>query len=447
LCTPSNINSRASFSQRFIFLSDNLNVEEKCVEIQLAVDLLHNGTVPDAYDVAILLSGDKDFVPALVWCRQKGKRVAIVSMKTGCNPALYESPYVKDYNIVWIDNFLDKLIRPIHTNKNVKKSATSGPRLVSHITMMKVIYDFLLRSYEETSTRRVESRQVGRHLKNVEIGDENGGTTNLLRQLKQVYGGLRLFLLQYPTVFRVFDKDPDPSRPRDKSFWIEAILKDTDEEKAKIAIDDQSDDMETTVKSFVEEGVDLIRTTSNTSTISSNGEHLPDQKLVVRVNYEDTMDYSRLTLVQLKEICREWGLPVSGTKAVLLGRIQQDVRKRAVQLTSSPTTIPFSSQELPSETTHNYPPLKPSFQRTTLKRSSSGRLKASLRSKSVPSFFDREDKDISTSSRNTVSKTLDGTTVDYLDNLMNEFLKASGGQVGSRSVLQLYQFDLICSLF
>jgi len=430
-----------------VHIMETLGREEKCVDIQLAIEMLHYATVPDAYDVAILLSGDKDFVPALVRTRQKGKRVAIVSMKTGCNRALYESPHVKDYNIVWIDNFLDKLIRPIHNNNNVQKSATSGPRLVSHITMMKVIYDFILRSYEETSTRRVESRQVGRHLKNVEIGDETGGTTNLLLQLKQVYGGLRLFLLQYPTVFRVFDKDPDPSNPRDKSFWIEAILKDTDEEKAEIAIDDQSDDMKTTVKSFVEEGVDLIRTTSTTSTVSSNAELLSEdipekrqnQKLVVRVNYEDTMDYSKLTLIQLKEICREWGVPVSGTKAVLLGRIQQDVRKRAVQLTGIPTTIhfpPFSSQELASETTNNSPPLKSSFQRASriLKRSPSGRLKASSRSKSDRSFADREDEDIFTSSRNSVSKTLDGAVVDHLDNLMDDYLKASGGQVGSRDM-------------
>ena len=51
--------------------------QEKCVDIALAVDMLHYATVPGAFDVAVLLSGDRDFLPALVRTRQKGKRVAI----------------------------------------------------------------------------------------------------------------------------------------------------------------------------------------------------------------------------------------------------------------------------------------------------------------------------------------------------------------------------------
>jgi len=53
---------------------------EKCVDIQLAVEMLHYATVPNAYDVAVLLSGDKDFIPALTRTRQKGKQVEVVSM-------------------------------------------------------------------------------------------------------------------------------------------------------------------------------------------------------------------------------------------------------------------------------------------------------------------------------------------------------------------------------
>lgn len=35
------------------------NGGEKCVDIQLAVEMLHYATVPNAYDIAIMLSGDK----------------------------------------------------------------------------------------------------------------------------------------------------------------------------------------------------------------------------------------------------------------------------------------------------------------------------------------------------------------------------------------------------
>lgn len=39
---------------------------------------------PGAYDVAVLVSGDKDFMPALSRIRQKGKRVALCSMRNCC---------------------------------------------------------------------------------------------------------------------------------------------------------------------------------------------------------------------------------------------------------------------------------------------------------------------------------------------------------------------------
>ena len=47
---------------------------EKCVDIKLAVEMMHYATVPDAYDVAVICTGDKDFMPAMERTRQKGKR-------------------------------------------------------------------------------------------------------------------------------------------------------------------------------------------------------------------------------------------------------------------------------------------------------------------------------------------------------------------------------------
>ena len=64
-----------------VHLGDFHGGQEKCVDISLAVDMLHYATVPNAYDVAVLVSGDRDFIPALVRTRQKGKRVAVCSMR------------------------------------------------------------------------------------------------------------------------------------------------------------------------------------------------------------------------------------------------------------------------------------------------------------------------------------------------------------------------------
>jgi len=46
-------------------------LQEKCVDISLAVEMMHYASVPGAYDCAVLLSGDKDFMPALARIRQQ----------------------------------------------------------------------------------------------------------------------------------------------------------------------------------------------------------------------------------------------------------------------------------------------------------------------------------------------------------------------------------------
>ena len=73
-------------------MMETVGRSEKCVDINIAVEMLHYATVPNAYDVAILLTGDKDFIPAMRRTRQKGRKVALVSMsrRYGCNKALYE---------------------------------------------------------------------------------------------------------------------------------------------------------------------------------------------------------------------------------------------------------------------------------------------------------------------------------------------------------------------
>ena len=85
--------------------------------------------------VFFFYSGDKDFLPALLRTRQKGRKVAIVAMRAGCNRALYETPNVKDYNVIWIDDYLDQLIVP--------RMNTPNKSPISTFTISKVIYDFI----------------------------------------------------------------------------------------------------------------------------------------------------------------------------------------------------------------------------------------------------------------------------------------------------------------
>ena len=70
-------------------------------------------TVTGAYDIAVLVSGDKDFMPALEKTRMLGKKVAICSMRNSCNRDLKSvEANIRDFDMIWLDDHLDDLIVP-----------------------------------------------------------------------------------------------------------------------------------------------------------------------------------------------------------------------------------------------------------------------------------------------------------------------------------------------
>jgi len=325
------------------------NGPEKCVDIACAVEMLHYATVPNAYDVAILLSGDKDFIPALVRTRQKGRKVGIASMHTGCNRALHDSPHVKDYDIVWIDNMLDELIVPLspeEIGKRVESIYEGG--LLSTYTITMVLLTFLNKSPKGT----VSSRDVGRYLKGLQIMD---GTT-LLDDLKLGRGGLRRFLQeQMPQAFTVVDPSQAEMYNRDsndKSYWISKT------EKATSLLHQEftATSFSTKERRFLDDfesgkvGGDINDKSyfhTNGGIGSPDGYSAPyGSKIEVadldNLPTDPVEDYTTFTVARLKERCRERGLQVSGTKAILLGRIQEDVanqiRQRKEQVNQSVVT-------------------------------------------------------------------------------------------------------------
>jgi uncharacterized LabA/DUF88 family protein len=147
-----------------VHMMETVGKSEKCIDIQLAVEMLHYATVPGSYDVALLLTGDKDFMPAMIRTRQKGRKVGLVSMKRGCNRALYETDGLIDYNVVWLEEHLDRLVVP---KEDAELSPIhSGQSKVSYFTLIQTINDFINHSGFE----RVSSRDLGRYLKSLEIG-------------------------------------------------------------------------------------------------------------------------------------------------------------------------------------------------------------------------------------------------------------------------------------
>lgn len=88
--------------------------EEKCVDISLAVEMLYMATVPNAYDIAVIVTGDMDFMPALEKTRLLGKRTAICSFRNGINQdMLAPEARIRDFDVIWLDDYIDELIVPL----------------------------------------------------------------------------------------------------------------------------------------------------------------------------------------------------------------------------------------------------------------------------------------------------------------------------------------------
>ncbi len=92
---------------------------EKCVDISLAVEMMDLAHVPHAYDIAVIITGDLDFLPVMQKVRQRGKRVALVSMRNSCSFDLHkDDTQLRDFDVIWLDDHLSDLFVPIESNKS-----------------------------------------------------------------------------------------------------------------------------------------------------------------------------------------------------------------------------------------------------------------------------------------------------------------------------------------
>jgi len=94
--------------------ADDFLPKEKYVDVALASSMMYMAAMPAAYDIAIAVIGDRDFVPMLQYVRRLGKRVAIASIAGSCaseycDPA--DGVGIKDYDVIWLDRLLPELAR------------------------------------------------------------------------------------------------------------------------------------------------------------------------------------------------------------------------------------------------------------------------------------------------------------------------------------------------
>ncbi|VEU37677.1 unnamed protein product [Pseudo-nitzschia multistriata] len=307
---------------------------EKCVDIQLAVDMLYYATVPDAYDVALLLTGDRDFLPAVIRCRQKGRRIGLVSMRTG-SLAFEDTPNLKDYDTIWMEDYLSKWIREktpqemvsmngLRGGKRPFSSSTNGTQQLSQIsahTLNKVITNFI----EKSGAPRVSSRDMGRHLKALTVGERS-----MLDEIKAVYGGLYQFLV-LAEIYRV---EAD-SRRAFKAFWVSMQIDSKMTKKEERVRDEDLSDNEKKFLTMYEQWVPTDKNKEYHFTMTEpdlkKSPQLSDisSSRVMPESLEDespSVDYTALTVPELKEICRKRGLKVSAKKKIeLIERIEASV--------------------------------------------------------------------------------------------------------------------------
>mmetsp|Transcript_14112 Transcript_14112/g.32837 ORF Transcript_14112/g.32837 Transcript_14112/m.32837 type:complete len:711 (+) Transcript_14112:41-2173(+) len=314
-------------------MMETIGKGEKCVDIQLAVDMLYYATVPDAYDVALLLTGDRDFLPAVIRCRQKGRRIGLVSMRTG-SLAFEVTPNLKDYDTIWMEDYLSEWIRK-KTPEELKSSSVLRKRSfstasktrqtssqISPYILNRVITNFIKKSGEP----QVSSRDIGRHLKALSV---NGNP--MLDDIKAVYGGLYQFLI----VSEIYDVIAD-SRRAVKAFWV-ALHTDENgfQEEDPVQKETLSDDENKFLAQY-NEWVPVNKNKEYDFTMNEPDQLLQQSNSTLET-YESsfklegsssTVDYNALTIPELKTICREKGLKVSAQKKVeLVERIEAHLKE------------------------------------------------------------------------------------------------------------------------
>ena len=172
-----------------VHLGEFTGGQEKCVDIALAVDMMHYATVPNAFDIGVLISGDRDFIPALVRTRQKGKRVAVCSMRNSASTD-YEDPEanIKDFGVLWLDDHLDDLVVPIPPSL-----LNERPTMARYLRT--AVGDFL----EATRLGEATLDELSQHLDAMALG-ENGSA---LSYIEDEFDGLLPFLGLYPDAIRL----------------------------------------------------------------------------------------------------------------------------------------------------------------------------------------------------------------------------------------------------
>mmetsp|Transcript_44435 Transcript_44435/g.100467 ORF Transcript_44435/g.100467 Transcript_44435/m.100467 type:complete len:469 (-) Transcript_44435:205-1611(-) len=303
---------------------------EKCVDIALAVEMLHYATTPGAYDVAVLLTGDKDFMPAMTKTRQRGKRVALATLKGWCNKDLLShQAHIIDYNPVYLEDSLRELMTPISyplgsfdtdaesdgSSMNGEASFAAGaattPRSLTEKALESIIKD-AIKCLAETSAEGATARAIGRYLLTQKVG-----TWDANNAIKTFFGGVKRFILSRRDIFVILPAR-DLHDPKDFRVALKESFRHLDPGGGEDTVDpcDLFDDVD-----FVQGGYGD----------DEAGEGDFDESLLDLNDLSILSDeiVSNMLVPELKEWLRALDLPLTGRKADLVDRLNAAKHARA----------------------------------------------------------------------------------------------------------------------
>ena len=242
----------------------------------------------------MIITGDKDFIPALQKTRLKAKRVAICSMRNSCNLDLFKpDARAMDFDPLWIDDFIDDIIIP-------KQPIDDD----NELELIEIIKKFL----EESDTK--SSRDLGRYLSRARMQTctQNLGGMTALEYVKEAHKSVSRFFTRYDSIFKI-NNDPETF----PDFYIDLMDENYDEDDDE----DDTDEFEREKRGQAMRGRGLEgdandRLYNNSHKNTPQHSPLPSVQMPTFDEEEIRDELNSYTVSNLKEKLKELSLPVSG---------------------------------------------------------------------------------------------------------------------------------------
>uniref|UniRef100_A0A7S2R6D8 SAP domain-containing protein n=1 Tax=Rhizochromulina marina TaxID=1034831 RepID=A0A7S2R6D8_9STRA len=276
--------------------------QEKCVDIALAVEMMHYAHIPGAYDLALLVTGDMDFAPAMQRVREQGKRVALVTFRQWCNAAMVQpGVHLSDYSPVFLENHLSEFIFPA-------VGSTDRVGVTKH-ELVDVVVEIL-----ESEGGALSSRDLGRRLQ-VSMYDNQ----DVLSLIKHSFGSVHQFVKTFPKDFIVVHNDDPTSREFVVSLRSDVSRNSDDEEEEED--DDEEEEEEDDVDDEITVGKAHRSHRRHGDSVSAKFAPFRRNEELSAPGGDHQQSLEDLLVSELQGKLRELNLPVSGRKAELVERV------------------------------------------------------------------------------------------------------------------------------